>query len=88
MFVNPEDFWRMLHEVERRIAWDKGGEHGSFNYTDLLVLSENGIIMKTIKALMLEMGKVIHVLISYSSDDQCKDSKWGSSKRKREFALS
>ena len=63
MFVQPEDFWRMLREVERKIAWEKGEEHGSFNYTDLLVLSENGIILKTMKALMLELSKVIHLKI-------------------------
>ena len=61
LFVQPEDFWRMLREVERKIAWEKGEEHGSFNYTDLLVLSENGIILKTIKALMSELSKVIHL---------------------------
>ena len=61
LFVQPEDFWRMLREVERKIAWEKGEEHGSYNYTDLLVLSENGIILKTMKALMLELSKVIHL---------------------------
>ena len=63
MFVQPEDFWRMLREVERKIAWEKGEEHGSFNYTGLLVLSENGIMLKTMKALMLELSKVIHLKI-------------------------
>ena len=49
----------MLNEVERRIAWEKGQEHGTFNYTDLLVLSENGVVFKTVKSLMLEFSKVL-----------------------------
>ncbi len=56
--MKAEDFWRMLHAVERRIAWEKGREHDAFNYSDLLVLSQDGVLIKTISAVLLELGKV------------------------------
>ncbi len=58
LFVQPEDFWRMLREVERRIAWVKGQQHGSYIYSDLVVLTENSALVKTIQTLLLELSKV------------------------------
>ncbi|XP_033728512.1 protein CNPPD1-like [Pecten maximus] len=61
LFVRPNEFYDILHDMERRIALRQARERGWFTYTDLMVLSEDPRIAKLASFLSQEISKVVLV---------------------------
>ena len=48
----------MLENIEATIAWNQGGRHGHFTYTDLLALSNKLLPGETVAEVVAELAKV------------------------------
>ncbi|OWF43120.1 protein CNPPD1-like [Mizuhopecten yessoensis] len=61
LFVRPNEFYDILHDLEKRIALRQARERGWFTYTDLMVLSEDPEFAKLATFLSQEISKVVLV---------------------------
>ncbi|XP_060079434.1 protein CNPPD1-like [Ylistrum balloti] len=61
LFVKPNEFYDILHDLERRIALRQARDRGWFTYTDLMVLSEDPEIARLVAFLSQEISKVVMV---------------------------
>ncbi|XP_073722338.1 protein CNPPD1 [Misgurnus anguillicaudatus] len=62
LFVEPQDFFKVLSQVESSIAQRQGIRRGWFTYTDLCVLLEQSIWKEALNAIYLHFTKVTCML--------------------------
>lgn len=66
LYVNDDEFYQVLQQVERRIAMTQGIERGWFSYTDLWVISKDPQLLQTYTEIANLVPKMLSVtMVAY-----------------------